>query len=334
MLRKCLLLLAAALLLFTLAGAEEEENLFLGTWEIAYWIQDGRLVTPEEDSPTMIVFEDDTLTVHYPEGEPHQTDCIYNGNLCKAWKELTIFTLEDEKLIIGYENGASFILTRIDPMVLNNPFIGTWTVLCGKMDGSVYPASDLAADAVVIFTADAIQLVTNEETQTFACTYADGVCSIDDAGETQALCVIREDGLLRLYSPEDDSMEILCARENEVIPEDISRFYGQWREIAVLQRGVLVTDQTAPAQRPEGSPSLFQYRFDRAATARTCPEQALYTPVWMLCTYQDGVCTIDFDGAYYHCTIDASGMMCMRTEDGQRCSWLICVENEPPVPIE
>jgi len=100
MLRKCLLLLAAAVLLFTLAGAETAEdatpaeNPFIGAWQAAYYIQDGKLLT--EENATIIEFAADYLTVHYSEDDKNQADCIYEGNTCSAWSGHTTFVMEGE----------------------------------------------------------------------------------------------------------------------------------------------------------------------------------------------------------------------------------------------
>ena len=110
MLRKCLLCLAAFLLLFTLAAAEtaEEaapaENPFIGVWQIAYYIHEGKLVTDpmtvEGGLPTMIEFHEETLTVHYPDGDHNEAACEYMGNTCSAWGGSSVFTLEGKDLIM------------------------------------------------------------------------------------------------------------------------------------------------------------------------------------------------------------------------------------------
>ena len=334
MLRKCLLCLAAFLLLFTLAAAEtaEEaapaENPFIGVWQIAYYIHEGKLVTDpmtvEGGLPTMIEFHEETLTVHYPDGDHNEAACEYMGNTCSAWGGSSVFTLEGKDLIICREGGLSFILTRIDPLVLNNPFIGTWIPLCAVKGHTVRTAVDQFQEASAVFGANSVELIDGKHVDVYSCTYADGSCILlmDDE---RIVCTITEDGLLHMTYPVEG--QIICAREGEVLPENTTQFFGEWREIAALRSGLLITDQMPQSQRPFENNWLFQYDFSRAAVLRSCPEHADNPSSWILCTYADGTCTILYDDMPVQCTIDENGLMCIRSEDGD-VIWLVRVEEE------
>jgi len=340
MLRKCLLLLAAAVLLFTLAGAETAEdatpaeNPFIGAWQAAYYIQDGKLLT--EENATIIEFAADYLTVHYSEDDKNQADCIYEGNTCSAWSGHTTFVMEGENLIVGSEEGLSFILTRIDPMLLNNPFIGTWEILFYTEDGTVRDIEEYAiyTGAAVPAAGELVMPVTfNGDTilidsRAYPCTYADGVCNVFDDDTLTAFCTITEDGVLHIVNPEDTTMSFICVREDEVVPENITQFFGAWREIAALRGGLLITDQMPQYQRPFENNLLFRYDFSRAAVRRSCPEHADDPSAWILCTYADDTCTILYDDGPVLCTIDENGLMCMRSEDGDAI-WLVRVQEAP-----
>lgn len=341
MLRKILAVLFALTLLLSCAGAEEEnaENPFIGVWGVMYYVVDGSLHTPEElDYTDILSITGESVTAHRGDDMMDSQRYQIAGNtlLCGD----LVFTLEGQDLLVCHDAELSVLLTRIDPLVLNNPFIGTWTVLL-LQDGDLYSMEDYGETASVAFEAKEILLIDGEDQHRYPCVYADGRCQVTAAenGRTiQYTAFIREDGLLvmTIHSPDSGSIGyVYCAREDEQPAPAVLRFYGVWREIAaVSSSGVLTTDQLPLAQRPEGSGVLFQYEFSRAAVHRSCPELPELQDVWLLCTYDDGACTIRFDGADALCTIDKNGLMCMRSENGEVASWLVRVEQAPAENVE
>lgn len=336
-----LLPILMALLLFFIPVCAEPtedaslaENLFYGTWQLSYLVQDGELVTDNEDLPTMFVFDENTVTAYYPNDDPNPSSCEYAGNTCSARSEQTHFFLESEDLIIGSEEGFSFILTRIDPLLLNNPFIGTWIPLCVVENGNVRDLSEWSHTAFSVFSANTVQLIDGDYEDVYPCTYADGACTLFEEDQVYMICTISEDGLLYMANPHDsNAYQLICAKEDEVTPEEITQFFGAWQEIAALRNGLLITDQMPQAQRPFENTLLFRYDFSRAAVLRSCPEHADNPTSWILCTYADDTCTILYDDVPVLCTIDRNGLMCMRSEDGDAI-WLVRMEEATPAEAE
>lgn len=329
MFRKCLLLFTTAILLMlpcSLAEDAPEENLFLGVWEPLYYIYEGKTLTPEEneENPTRFTFTEDRIELLMYDGSTESSAYSLTGNTCTSAD--CAFILQHEDLIIGSNPrlSLSFLLVRIDPMVLNNPFIGTWIPLCAVKGDTVRTAADQFQEASAVFSANSVELIDGKHVDVYSCTYADGSCILlmDDE---RIVCTITEDGLLHMTYPVEG--QIICAREGEVLPENTTQFFGEWREIAALRSGLLITDQMPQSQRPFENNWLFQYDFSRAAVLRSCPEHADNPSSWILCTYADGTCTILYDDMPVQCTIDENGLMCIRSEDGD-VIWLVRVEEE------
>lgn len=331
MLKRIALLCLALLLMLPCAFAEDApgENPFVGAWEVLYYIQDGKPLTREAagENPVMFVFTEDTLELHFDDGSVNQVRYSAEGNTCVIGS--VIYTLEHDDLIVGHATSTaislSFLLTRIDPLVLNNPFIGTWNVLCG-IDGSelqTYPGTlsiSFEAQQALIFT-DGVQ------NAVYSCSYGDNQCRIEWDG-TLIIAAIGEDGLLTLTNSEDATQQIICAPEDEEVPEEISQFYGAWREIASLANGILTTDQIPFSMRSDGSSTLCQFEFSRATVVLAFPEIENLMPTRLQCTYSDGTCTILYNDGPVLCTVDVNGLMCIRAKDGSWTSWLVRVEEE------
>ena len=329
MLKRIALLFLALLLMLPCSLAEEApeaapaENPFVGAWEVLYYIQDGELLTGEAaaENPVMFVFTEDTLAYHFGDGLITESFYSADGNTCYINSE--IYTLEHEDLIIGYATPSnmslSFLLTRIDPIMLNNPFIGTWEVLCGA-DGDVV---QVPPDTLTItFEAQQVQIFTDGVLDdVYVCTYGDGQCRIEWDGLI-IIAAISQDGLLTLSSSEDPAEQIICAPEDEEVAEEISRFFGTWRDVAVLTADGMYTDQAPNAL-------LFQYEFSRAYMQTHFPESLAIETVPELCVYADGACVVPYEDGNTTFTIDANGLMTAHFADGST-SWCIRVEEETP----
>ena len=331
MMKKWIIFLFAFLVLTTFAVAEDADNPFIGAWACSYFIQDGKLLPDDEDLPVSIVWDAEHLILYQSDGSTREALYTREGNICTAWNGKTTFTLEGKDIMIGYEGGLSFILTRIDPLMLNNPFIGTWIPICTVQNNVIEVAQEWTMEAAAIFTANAVQLTSKNSAETYPCIYADGACTLmmDD---TQIICTITEDGLLYMSYPEEG--QIICIRENEEVPEEISQFYGTWREIAALYHGVLTTDQVPLALRPENGGLLAQLDFSRATVLVTILELQDFPSYHVLCTYADGICTLHYDDMPSYCTIDTNGLMCLRSEDGSWISWLVRTDETIPAEHE
>ena len=342
MMKRIILLFFALLLSLAFALAEEtsEENPFLGVWEVQYYIEDGKPLLPGEtpENPFRFVFLEDAVECHFSDSEITHILCSYNGSTCTG---LAItFVLEHENLIVAHaansDNSLSFLLTRIDPLVLNNPFIGTWEVLLIiQSDGSLEDMSDYGQTAAITFEKDALLIIDGEDVQQIPCTYADGQCigTLTEDGMTADLVSsITGDGQLEMRITSQDmpgEAMIICAPENEEVPEEVSKFFGAWREIAVVYNGKLSTETLHPST-PEDSTLLLTYIFGRAAVRQILSDDPGDSGFWILCTYADGACTILYDDVPALCTIDENGLMCIRAEDGSWSSWLVRVEEETP----
>lgn len=337
MMKRIILLFFALLLSLAFALAEEtsEENPFLGVWEVQYYIEDGKPLLPGEtpENPFRFVFLEDAVECHFSDSEITHILCSYNGSTCTG---LAItFVLEHENLIVAHaansDNSLSFLLTRIDPLVLNNPFIGTWIPLCVVENGNVRDLSEWSHTAFSVFSTNTVQLIDGDYEDVYPCTYADGACTLFEEDQVYMICTISEDGLLYMADPHDsNAYQLICAKEDEVIPDEIAQFFGAWREVAQLYNNTLITDQLPATMRPEDSGLLFEYDFSRATVLRTCTEIPDFPSIRLLCTYADGACTILYDDVPALCTIDANGLMCIRAEDGSWSSWLVRVEEEAP----
>ena len=337
MLKKIALFLLA-LMLLPCALAEDapvdmpEENPFLGTWEVLYYIQDGRPLTEEEnqENPVMFIFTEERIELLFQDESTESTAYARDGAVCTV--DGLTFTLEHEDLIVGNNPyvDLSFLLVRIDPMVLNNPFIGTWEVLVVvDFDGTVEDMSDYYQAAAVAFEKDALLIIDGDDVQRVPCTYADGQCTAVYEGANITVTILA-DGLLEMQLTTPDTSEsglIICAKEGEVVSEDVSQFYGLWREIALVYNGQVTTD-AAQAAYSTSDNFLFTYDFTRAAVRRIFPDDLADYSSWILCSYQDGACTMYYTDSPALCTIDANGLMCIRTEDGSAVSWLVRVEEE------
>lgn len=314
MLRKCTLLLLTLAMLLTSCLAEgvptaepEETNPFLGLWEVVYYIQQGRIIAPEESGmPTLLTFGAEDVTNHYPNGNANMTACTYTGDTCQAWR--FVFTMEGENLIVGRNGACTVVLVRADPMVLNNPFIGEWEVLYTQENGRIYtPADSGFTSQCAIFAAREVQLLTNGRIDgTLPCTYADGACTIT-MEDYKVVCTIGQDGLL-VMSYDGDSITLVSA--DEVTPEEITRFYGDWEELVLLVDGVVNTRQDRVTNN-----IMATYTFSRGLVTRTFDIEDLL-PITIPVSYQDGQCTIHFDNQPAACFIDENGMMCIKSEDG------------------
>ena len=272
MLKRIALLFLALLLMLPCALAEEApeaapaENPFVGAWEVLYYIRDGELLTGEAaaENPVMFVFTEDTLAYHFGDGLITESFYSADGNTCYINSE--IYTLEHEDLIIGYATPSnmslSFLLTRIDPIMLNNPFIGTWEVLYLQIQGSSNAFSFSEYLSAITYEKNGMVLTIDGNQFQFPCTYQDGMCtSVFTEGGLVFTFIssIREDGLVHIAASiedEDVACEILLAPENEVVPEDIAQFFGAWREIAVVYNGKLSTETLHPST-PEDSTMLL-----------------------------------------------------------------------------
>lgn len=327
MLKRIALLCLALLLMLPCAFAEDapEENPFIGAWEVLYYIQDGKACTPEETGNVhmMKIMEEGIYSYAVDNEEsPLFTYTLGDGFLVTHGIRLV---LQGDDLIVGTYEGGSVLLTRIDPLVLNNPFIGTWIPVCTVQGEYIEVMPEWTEEAAAVFSANTAQLIDGDATEIYPCTYADGTCifPIDDE---EIVCAIAEDGLLRMtYANE---YQIICARKDEDVPEEISQFYGAWREIAALNNGSLTTDQDSPALQLENGIVLSQLDFTRAAVLSSYPEMVDFPSFWTLCTYHDSTCTLHFVDTPFYCTIDENGLMCMRSEDGSWTSWLVRVEEE------
>ena len=346
MLKRIALLFLALLLMLPCALAEEApeaapaENPFVGAWEVLYYIRDGELLTGEAaaENPVMFVFTEDTLAYHFGDGLITESFYSADGNTCYINSE--IYTLEHEDLIIGYATPSnmslSFLLTRIDPIMLNNPFIGTWEVLLTiQPDGSLEDMSDYGQTAAITFEKDALLIIDGEDVHRISCTYADGQCIgtlAEDGMTADLVSSITGDGLLEMRITSQDmpgEAMIICAPENEEVPEEVSKFFGAWREIAVVYNGKLSTETLHPST-PEDSTLLLTYIFGRAAVHQILSDELGDSSFGIMCTYADGACTILYDDVPALCTIDENGLMCIRAEDGSWSSWLVRVEEEAP----
>lgn len=330
MLRKIIAILLTIMMLPCAMAEEADENPFLGVWKVLYYIIDGSIHTPEElDYTEMVIINEDGFFVRVGDVEdgPRHYEIAGDTMTCGT----SVFRLEGKDLLVCEDNDMSVLLVRVDPIVLNNPFIGEWKVLYIQDGGTILDILEYATsigmtipttgEFVMPVTFDASTFTLNN--QLYACSYADGACTIYDDDEIEAICTIGEDGLLHIVNPEDADYAVVCVRTDEVASEDISRFYGLWREIALIYDGVLVTDQ-----QPSGL--LFQFDFSRGLVRRTCDMIPDFPAFLLRVIYQDGDCKILYDDAPALCTIDANGMMCIRSENGNGVSWLVRVQKETP----
>ena len=342
MLKRIALLFLALLLMLPCALAEEApeaapaENPFVGAWEVLYYIEDGKAYTPKELGNTQMMKITVAGIISYTidnEASPLFTYTVENGVLVTAG---TQFVLQGDDLIVGTYETGSVLLTRIDPIMLNNPFIGTWEVLLAiDANGTLEDMSDYGQTAAVVFEKDALLIIDGEDVQQIPCTYQDGQCiaTLTEDGMTANLVSsITGDGLLEMRLTSQDmpgEAMIICAPENEEVPEEVSKFFGAWREIAVVYNGKLSTETLHPST-PEDSTLLLTYIFGRAAVRQILSDDPGDSGFWILCTYADGACTILYDDVPALCTIDENGLMCIRAEDGSWSSWLVRVEEEAP----
>ena len=105
--------------------AAPAENPFVGAWEVLYYIEDGKAYTPEELGNTQMMKITVAGIISYTidnEASPLFTYTVEDGVLVTAG---TQFVLQGDDLIVGTYETGSVLLTRIDPIMLNNPFIGT-----------------------------------------------------------------------------------------------------------------------------------------------------------------------------------------------------------------
>lgn len=337
MLKRIALLFLALLLMLPCALAEEApeaapaENPFVGAWEVLYYIQDGKAYTPEELGNTQMMKITVAGIISYTidnEASPLFTYTVEDGVLVTAG---TQFVLQGDDLIVGTYETGSVLLTRIDPIMLNNPFIGTWIPLCVVENGNVRDLSEWSHTAFSVFSTNTVQLIDGDYEDVYPCTYADGACTLFEEDQVYMICTISEDGLLYMADPHDsNAYQLICAKEDEVIPDEIAQFFGAWREVAQLYNNALITDQLPATMRPEDSGLLFEYDFSRATVLRTCTEITDFPSIRLLCTYADGACTVLYDDVPALCTIDENGLMCIRAEDGSWSSWLVRVEEEAP----
>lgn len=338
MLHKITLLLAALMLFLPSAGAETAEggsisepgpaevaeNPYLGAWEVLYYIQDGKAYTPEELEYTdTIIVNEDCLTAR--EGMEEYTGLPYEIDGQNLVLGDTRFTLESDDLMIGKDKTMSYLLARIDPMVLNNPFIGTWKVLCTVNGSTVRDMAD-AAEALIVFAADSVQLIDENNADVYACTYSDGTCTIYSSdGSTYALCTVTGDGLLRFVDPSNERKLVIGAREDAVPPDYVTRFLGQWHILTVLDDGELIPDLQEYNQQRK-LPVIDTFYFDWPfVTQAVGSNRAAPAP----CTYTEEGCIIDYGYSQAICTIDENGLMCIREEDGWTL-FLVRTQSEEP----
>lgn len=330
MLRKILSLLFILTLLPVAIAEEPDANPFIGAWEPLYYIQDGKPLTEEEntENPVMFTFTENSIEMLFPDESTESTAYERDGAVCTVGG-LT-FTLEHEDLIVGVEPAIplSFLLVRIDPIVLNNPFIGTWEALCIADSGYVTYRPSHEEHMTVMFAADSVQMISEDESQSLSCTYADGECTLYMDGETFARCIISEDGLLRLINLENEQQIVICAQEDEEVPAEISQFFGTWKDVAVLTADGMYTDQTPDAL-------IFRYEFSRAYMQQYFPAVFDVEVPPQLCIYTDGTCVVPCEDGDMSFTIDSNGLMTARFADGST-SWCIRVEEESvePEPVE
>ena len=336
MLRRICIVLLILTLLLPCAGAETEaaENPFIGAWAVMYYVVDGVPHSPEElDYIDMLVISEEGIMTRHGDELSAAASCEVSGSTL-LWNDL-LLTLEGKDLLVCHDDELSVLFNRVDPLLLDNPFIGTWEVLL-LQDGEMYSMEDYGQAAAVTFEAREMLLIDGDSVLRYPCTYADGRCTatVREREHTmQYTAFIQESGLLVL-TISDDMGNIgyaYCAREDEQVAPAVLRFYGTWREIAAVSAdGILTSDQLPLNQRPEGAGVLFQFEFSRAAAYRTCPELPELQDCWLLCTYTGDTCVIRYDGADAVCTIDDNGLMCIRSEDGSGVSWLVRVEEESP----
>lgn len=326
MLRKILSLLFILALLPVAIAEEPDANPFIGSWEPLYYIQDGRALTEEEntENPVMFTFTEDSIEMLFPDESTESTAYVRDGAVCTVGS-LT-YTLEHEDLIVGVEPAIplSFLLVRIDPIVLNNPFIGTWEVLCVADSGYVTYRPSPEEHMTAIFAADSVQLVSKDESSYLSCTYADGECTLYMDGKAYARCIISEDGSLHIISPENEQKLVICAREDEEVPAEISRFFGTWTNVADITSDGLYTNQMPNAL-------TFCYEFSRAYMQQYFPEVFDIDMPPQLYTYIDGACVVPGASGDTSFTIDSNGLMTARFADGTT-SWCIRVEEESSAP--
>ena len=308
MLRKIMMLLLAATLLLSCACAEETENPFIGTWDVLYYIIDGVPQEAEELGYTdTFVIEESGITVWI--GEDDHTFGEYTYNSTSFTCDGHTFFLQGEDMMICRTDDLTCLAARVDPMLVNNPFIGTWTALCVVEDGEVSIPPEDEASITLTFTHDAVTLQEEYETATVSCTYKDGVCTIGEAMNS-GYCVIGEDGLMRFYADElgSDNYAILSNTE-EVVPDYISRYLGEWATLAI----------SSPEGLPDPQPTVI---LTRAYVFTPMDDSAI------LCSYTEDACTWHItDDVTATCTIDANGLMTVTNE--QATLWLVRANPKP-----
>lgn len=308
MLRKMLTFLLAAAMLLSCACAEEPENPFIGTWDVLYYIIDGVPQEAEELGYTdTFVIEESSITVWV--GETSYTFSEYTYDSTSFACDGNTFVLQGDDMMICRTDDLTCLAARVDPTVLNNPFIGTWNALCVVEDGEVSRPPEDSASITLTFTPDAVTCQDEYAAQTVSCTYKDGVCTIGEAMDS-GYCVIGEDGLMRIYaeSLNSDYYAILSNVE-EVVPDYISRYLGEWATLAT----------SSPEGLPDPQPTVI---FTRAY---------VFTPmddIAILCSYTEDACTWHIaDDVTATCTIDANGLMTITNE--QATLWLVRANPDP-----
>lgn len=310
MLRKMLTFLLAAAMLLSCACAEEPENPFIGTWDVLYYIIDGVPQEAEELGYTdTFVIEESSITVWV--GETSYTFSEYTYDSTSFACDGNTFVLQGDDMMICRTDDLTCLAARVDPTVLNNPFIGTWTALCVVDDGEVSVPPEDEPPITLAFTQDTITSRQEEYVVSHPCTYKDGICTISNRVDN-AYCTIGEDGLMRIYAESLDSdYYAILSNTEEVVPDYISQFLGEWLMLATSN----------PEGVPDPQPTAI---FTRAYIFSPMDASAI------LCSYTEDGCIWYYEGEpFLTSTIDANGLMTATADYDNQTLWFVRANPEP-----
>lgn len=179
-----------------------------------------------------------------------------------------------------------------------NPCVGTWTVLCGVSGYGIEDFSNYGKAAQVIVEDDRAILVDGDDQQLFDCAYVDGQCVLSLSGSAVYTLSLGEDGMLRMYNASYEGVYVLLSPADEVVPEYIGSFFGDW------------TVMDIPGQESLAAAN-YRLRFGRAV-CRDYGTGDIY-----LCEYtEDGCLLYLYSEAFAICRVTEDGTLLLTSLDG------------------
>lgn len=296
-------------------AATEDAALFEGVWQAQYFIGNGQVITQadtDRELPRALVIDGTSVRYLYGAHESEPAAYTASGNSFIAEDLLCILAGTDK--IVAQDKQYTIILQRVDPMMLNNPFLGRWNVEGFTEGGKVVAIEEYGMDAYALFGEREVRLFEGDEEQVCPCIYANGGCRID-MGALTLECIIDESGLL-LMQQKDESGEglIILSPEDYQPPAHVRAFLGNWQVLTCIG------DVLAEVDSVGFDTAFVTWAKDGASISNLC----LYTP---------DACTV-LDAAQVQkalCTIDRNGLMTIRCSDEDIC-WL--VREDSSVPAE